>query len=79
MRRPHITTLFVVLGTTLMTFAFMLFFSAPISILRADEPQDSVPFEDFECLNCHTDKARLTELAEEAPQEEEAALSSGPG
>jgi hypothetical protein len=78
-RRSHIATLLTVIGAMLMPFSFTLFVTAPIGITFADEPQDSVLFEDFECLNCHTDKIRLTELAEEVPQEEEAALSSGPG
>lgn len=79
MRRSPIVTLFTVIGIALMSFAFMLFFSAPVSISLADDPYDTASFDDFECLNCHTNKARLTELAVEAPQEEEAALSSGPG
>ena len=79
MKRSHIVTLFVVIGTTLMSFGFTLFLTTPINIIYADEPQDVASFEDFECLNCHTDKTRLTELAAEIPGEEEAALSSGPG
>lgn len=79
MKRSQIATLLMVIGAILMPFGFTLFVTAPISITLADEPQDSALFEDFECLNCHTDKIRLTELAQEVPPEEEAALSSGPG
>ena len=79
MRRPNVVTLLIALGTVMMSLGFALFLIKPASVIRADEPQDITPFEDFACLDCHTDKARLTELAAEVPQEEEAALSSGPG
>lgn len=69
----------MVIGAMLIPFGFTLFVTAPMGVIFADEPQDSVLFEDFECLNCHTDKTRLTELAAEVPEEEEASLSSGPG
>jgi hypothetical protein len=41
--------------------------------LAADIP----PFVDFACLECHTDQARLLELAVE--EEETESLSEGPG
>ena len=45
------------------------------------EPVTEVPvFEEFACLNCHSDQQQLAELAP-APteEEEEESLSSGPG
>jgi hypothetical protein len=37
------------------------------------------PFTDQACLDCHSDQARLMELAVVEEEEPEAALSSGPG
>ena len=37
------------------------------------------PFTDQACLDCHTDQARLTELAVVEEEEPEESLSSGPG
>lgn len=50
------------------------------STALALSPQLVTPFVDTACLDCHTDRSRLTELAppvEEAEAEE--SLSSGPG
>lgn len=44
----------------------------PLATLATAEP-----FTDFACLDCHTDQARLMELA--LPDEPEESLSSGPG
>ena len=79
MRQNAAARRFLLIATTLASIGLALLFSTPAQLSLAEEPQDITPFEDFACLNCHTDKSRLTELAVEEPQEEEAALSSGPG
>ncbi len=79
MRRLNVVTLFTLVGTALVSLGAILFVTKPASVTYADDPQDITPFEDFACLDCHTDRTRLTELAAEVPEEEEAELSSGPG
>ena len=79
MKRLNVVTLLTFVGTALISLGVVLFATKPANTLYADDPQDITPFEDFACLDCHTDRARLTELATEVPEEEEAELSSGPG
>jgi hypothetical protein len=76
---PHRRLLSALLagGSTLVAIGFALLASTP-SRIGASPLQDIPPFTDAECLACHTDQARLQELA--IPVEEEAeSLSSGPG
>ena len=69
----------LILGAFLATASvFLLTFVTP-GIVSGDADRQIEPFEDFACLDCHTDKQRLTELAPAQEQEEEESLSSGPG
>ena len=79
MRQHDAVRLLLLVATAFVSLGVTLFLTTPLPLALAEEPQDITPFEDFACLNCHTDKARLTELAVVAPQEDEEALSSGPG
>lgn len=64
-------------GSTLIAIGAALLASTP-SRLGASPLHDIPPFTDHECLACHTDQARLQELA--LPVEEKGeSLSSGPG
>jgi hypothetical protein len=64
-------------GFALLAAGFALMTGSPTAV--AAQPSLEVePFEDFACLDCHTDRDRLEELAiAEEPSEE--SLSSGPG
>ncbi len=53
-----------------------LFFTVSGPVLAQFERE---PFTDQACLDCHTDQARLTELAVVEQEDEKEALSSGPG
>ena len=77
--RPRLISALVAGGALLMTVGIAMLSSSVggVSISLASPNLEIEPFEDFACLDCHTDQQRLTELAieEEAPE----ALSSGPG
>lgn len=79
MKRPSAVAIVTIVGTVLMSLGFTLLLTTPTTVSYADEPQETTPFEDYACLNCHTDEQRLKELAPEAVVEEEDSLSSGPG
>lgn len=78
MKRPSAVAIVTIVGTVLMSLGFTLLLTTPV-VTYADEPQETIPFEDYACLNCHTDQERLKELAPNIPVEEESSLSSGPG
>lgn len=79
MRKPSAVAIFTIVGTVLMSLGFALFITTPTTVTFADDPKETPPFEDYECLNCHTDQQRLQELAPDIEEEAESALSSGPG
>ena len=61
------------------TGVLLLAFATP-GIASGTAAEQVEPFSDFACLECHTDRQRLTELAPaEAEDEEAESLSSGPG
>jgi hypothetical protein len=73
----RVTLLVGALFTT--TGVLLLAFATP-GIASGTPAQEMEPFSDFACLECHTDRQRLTELAPaEAADEEAESLSSGPG
>ncbi len=67
-------------GATLLAGVMALFSSGPQNMTLAMPPLVATPFTDTACLECHTDRTRLTELAPvEATADEAESLSSGPG
>lgn len=70
-------TLFACGAALLLAGAGLLTHPSP-GVTFAEDMAEIEPFTDVACLECHTDQARLDELAvvEEAPEEP---LSSGPG
>ncbi|MCA9907088.1 MAG: hypothetical protein KC519_00460 [Anaerolineae bacterium] len=79
MLRPRLISALVAGGALLMAAGIAMLSSSVggVSVSLASPSLEIEPFEDFACLECHTDQQRLSELAveEEAPE----ALSSGPG
>ncbi|MCA9905962.1 MAG: hypothetical protein KC547_19030 [Anaerolineae bacterium] len=79
MLRPRLISALVAGGALLMAAGIVMLSSSVggVSVSLASPSLEIEPFEDFACLECHTDQQRLSELAveEEAPE----ALSSGPG
>lgn len=75
MQRRWVSLLILFFGTFLIGRGVVML-AAPTGVVSGQ----IAPFEDTACLDCHTDQARLAELAPvEDTTEDAEELSSGPG
>ncbi|MBZ0275246.1 MAG: hypothetical protein K8I60_03835 [Anaerolineae bacterium] len=65
-------------GALLVTASVGLLLFPAEGIVSGSPAQDIPPFTDHACLDCHTNEARLRDLAVK-PEPPEESLSSGPG
>ena len=79
MNKRLVSALLLAIGSVLVTSGIALLSLGTTGIVRAEPQLDIEPFEDFACLDCHTDENRLNELAPPIAEEPEESLSSGPG
>lgn len=79
MNKRLASALFFAIGSVLVTSGIALLSLGTTGTVRAEPQLEVEPFEDFACLDCHTDQNRLNELAPPVEEEPEELLSSGPG
>jgi hypothetical protein len=77
-KRHQTSAMIFTFGAALVTAGFAVISLTTAGLVSGTPHQQIETFEDFACLDCHSDQDRLTELAVVEEKEAES-LSSGPG